>query len=231
MEVKEAIDTLTAASDATTAAHQEFLEFSDDLTRSMTEAFELQTDCCKNICSPPPRNRRPVETLSSDKPGQPLPAFTRDMCMEFAIGSMGKVLGPEFDVIDTYKARVRLPDEPLMLVDRIMSIEGRKGSLGSGKIVTEHDVLPGAWYLDGGRAPVCISVEAGQADLFLCSYLGIDHVVKGERTYRLLDATVEFFRALPGPGDVLRYEIEIEKFIKQGETHLFFFNFNRFCWR
>ena len=34
--------------------------------------------------------------------------------------------------------------------------------MGSGRVVTEHDVLPGAWYLDGDRAPVCISVEAGQ---------------------------------------------------------------------
>src|SRR5690606_21752891 len=114
-------------------------------------------------------------------------AFTREQCMEFAIGSVGKVLGPAFDVIDTFKCRVRLPDEPLMLVDRIMLVEGEKGSLGPGRLVTEHNVLHGAWYLDGGRAPVCISVEAGQADLFLSSYLGIDHQVKGERAYRLLD--------------------------------------------
>ncbi|MDM8550977.1 beta-ketoacyl synthase N-terminal-like domain-containing protein [Desulfobacterales bacterium HSG2] len=155
-------------------------------------------------------------------------AFDREMCMEFAIGSIGKVLGPEFAVVDTYKARVRLPDEPLMLVDRIISVEGEKGSLSAGRLVTEHDVFPGAWYLDGDRAPVCISVEAGQADLFLCSYLGIDLVVKGERTYRLLDAAISFHRGLPRPGDVIRYEIEIEKFVRQGETYLFFFSFEGF---
>jgi len=86
-------------------------------------------------------------------------------------------------------------------------------------------VLPGAWYLDGGRAPVCISVEAGQADLFLCAYLGIDHAVKGKRSYRLLDAVVKFHRGLPKPGDVIRYEIEIDHFSRQGETYLFFFKF------
>ena len=138
------------------------------------------------------------------------------------------MLGPEFAVVDTYPARVRLPDEPLMLVDRILSIEGQKGSLGPGRIVTEHDVLPGAWYLDGGHAPVCISVEAGQADLFLCAYLGIDLVVKGKRTYRLLDATVKFHRELPLPGETIRYEIEISKFIRQGETYLFLFSFKGF---
>ncbi len=118
------------------------------------------------------------------------------------------ILRWEFAVVDTHKIRVRLPDEPLMLVDRIISVEGEKGSLGSGRVVTEHDVRPDAWYLDGGCAPVCISVEAGQADLFLCSYLGIDLAVKGERSYRLLDATVKFHQGLPRPGDVIRYEIK-----------------------
>ena len=141
---------------------------------------------------------------------------------------MAEVFGPEFQVVDTYQARVRLPDEPLMLVDRVVSLVGEKCSLGSGRIVTEHDVLPEAWYLDGNRAPACISVEAGQADLFLSSYLGIDHVVKGRRTYRLLDASVTFFRGLPQPGETIRYDIEIEKFIRQGDTHLFFFKFKGF---
>ncbi len=115
-----------------------------------------------------------------------------------------------------------------MLVDRILSVEGAKGSLGSGSIVTEHDVMPGAWYLDGGHAPVCISVEAGQADLFLCAYLGIDLKVQGRRTYRLLDATVKFHRELPLPGETIRYEIAIEKFLRQGDTYLFLFHFNGF---
>ena len=53
------------------------------------------------------------------------------------------------------------------------------GSLGPGRIVTEHVVKPDAWYLDHGRMPVCVTVEAGQADLFLSSYLGIDLAVKG----------------------------------------------------
>ena len=228
-EFKETMDAISAASEATASAHHDFLEFSSKLTQSMTEALELQArlleEHLQSFQDKPPStaNQKTADELL------PAPAFNRDMCMEFAIGSIEKVLGPDFAIIDTYKARVRLPDEPLMLVDRILSVEGQKRSLGPGKIVTEHDVGPDAWYLDGGRAPVCISVEAGQADLFLCSYLGIDHVVKGERTYRLLDATVAFHRDLPEPGDVLRYEIEIEKFVKQGATHLFFFNFRGFA--
>ncbi len=204
--------------EATAKAHRDFLDFSSELMENFGKAFEIQAKLIEQMM----HTSAPSQETRTDI------AYDRDMCMEFAIGSIAKVLGPQFAVVDTYKARVRLPDEPLMLVDRIISVEGEKGSLGSGRVVTEHDVLPGAWYLDGNRAPVCISVEAGQADLFLCSYLGIDLKVKGQRTYRLLDAKVRFHRGLPQPGDVIRYEIEIEKFVRQGETYLFFFHFEGF---
>jgi 3-hydroxymyristoyl/3-hydroxydecanoyl-(acyl carrier protein) dehydratase len=149
----------------------------------------------------------------------------RDQCLEFAVGKAGNVLGPDFDIIDTYPVRVRLPDEPLMLVDRIISVQGEKLSLTSGKVITQHDVHEKAWYLDGGKAPVSICIEAGQADLFLCSWLGIDHVVQGKRKYRLLDAKVTFHRSLPVPGETIEYHIEIDRFLKQGDVYLFFFHY------
>jgi PfaB family protein len=208
---------------AVTDAHNTFLNFSDELTRNFGRTFAIQAGLIEKIGNYYPPALPPSSDGREEKAGTP--AFSRDMCMEFAAGSAAKVLGPEFAAVDGYKVRVRLPDEPLMLVDRILSVEGVKGSLASGRVITEHDVVPGAWYLDGDRAPVCISVEAGQADLFLCAYLGIDLAVKGGRAYRLLDAKVRFHRGLPRPGDVIRYEIEIEKFVRQGETYLFFFHF------
>lgn len=214
----ELVSPVSESISATTQAHAMFLEFSRSISDAFSQGIEFQAQLLE----------RSLNTGANFKDMPPTPAFSRDMCMEFAVGSIEKVLGPEFAVVDTYKARVRLPDEPLMLVDRIVSVEGEKGSLGSGRVVTEHDVFPDAWYLDGGRVPVCISIEAGQADLFLCSYLGIDLAVKGQRTYRLLDAVATFHSSLPEPGDVIRYEIEIEKFIRQGDTYLFFFNFNGF---
>ena len=212
------LENMAAVSEATAKAHAVYLDLSLEITRAYSEAVQLQSR---------------LAALSGDMSAHALPnsdrqlrlAFDRAQCLEFARGSAARVLGPEFAEVDTFPARVRLPDEPLMLVDRILEIQGAKGSLGAGRIITEHDVRPGVWYLDGGRAPVCISVEAGQADLFLCSYLGIDRVVRGRRTYRLLDATVKFYRELPRPGETIRYAIEIEKFIRQGETYLFLFRF------
>ena len=214
--------------ETTANAHQQFLDLSQELTRNVADTVDLQTRLmgmgARLTDAPPEQPDTP--TAAIEVPAMPSPpAFDREMCMAFAIGSVGRVLGPAFDVVDTHRVRVRLPDEPLMLVDRIVSVQGEMLSMESGRVVTEHDVLPDAWYLDGDRAPVCISVEAGQADLFLSSYLGIDHQVKGERAYRLLDAVVVFHRGLPRPGETIRYEIAIDRFVRQGETWMFFFRF------
>jgi acyl transferase domain-containing protein/3-hydroxymyristoyl/3-hydroxydecanoyl-(acyl carrier protein) dehydratase len=210
---------LATVSETTARVHRSFLEKTTAMTRAYAESVQLHA---RLIGSAGIQAGDPAEPAAQP----PSPAFSREQCLEFARGSAGRVLGPEFAEADSFAARVRLPDEPLMLVDRILEVHGVKASLGAGRIITEHDVLPGAWYLDGGRTPVCIAVEAGQADLFLCAYLGIDLVVRGQRTYRLLDATVEFHRELPQPGETIRYSIEIEKFLRQGETYLFLFHFS-----
>jgi acyl transferase domain-containing protein/3-hydroxymyristoyl/3-hydroxydecanoyl-(acyl carrier protein) dehydratase len=159
-------------------------------------------------------------------PVEPPTSLTREQCMEFAIGQIGRVLGQKFAEIDKHPTRVRLPDEPLMLVDRILTIEGEPLSMTSGRVVTEHDIHQGAWYLDCGRIPTCIAVESGQADLFLSGWLGIDFETKGLASYRLLDAVVTFHDALPGPGQVIHYDIKVLNFFRQGSTYLFRFEFD-----
>ena len=153
-------------------------------------------------------------------------SLTREQCLEFAIGKIGRALGPMFAEIDQHPTRVRLPDEPLMLVDRILEIEGEPMSMTSGRVVTEHDIHHGAWYLDCDRIPTCIAVEAGQADLFLSGWLGIDRETKGLACYRLLDAVVTFHRPLPRPGQVIHYDIRVNHFFRQGQTFLFRFEFD-----
>jgi 3-hydroxymyristoyl/3-hydroxydecanoyl-(acyl carrier protein) dehydratase/malonyl CoA-acyl carrier protein transacylase len=204
---------------AIASAHDVFLRLARASQTAQTAALRLQEDLLRAALG------HSVSTAPVLAPDGVPRSLDRARCMEFAVGSLGAVLGPRFAAIDAYPTRVRLPDEPLMFVDRILTIEGEPGSLGAGRCVTEHDVLPGAWYLDGGRVPVCVSVEAGQADLFLSAFLGIDEQTKGLRVYRLLDAQVVFHRDLPAAGDVIRYDIHIDRFIKQGSTYLFFFRF------
>jgi 3-hydroxymyristoyl/3-hydroxydecanoyl-(acyl carrier protein) dehydratase len=146
-------------------------------------------------------------------------------CREYARGRIERVLGPEFAAADAFPTRVRLPDGPLLLCHRIMGVDAEPLSMTGGTLVTEHDVFADAWYLDGGRIPTCIAVEAGQADLFLSGYLGIDMHTRGLAVYRLLDAVVTFHDRLPEPGTVIRYVIRIDGFFQQGETRLFRFGF------
>lgn len=219
---------------ATTAAHHAYMRFSESAAQGMESVLTMQSrllelaarhgiDVARSLDI---HEDQTAPDTPTDMQGKDSLAYSREQCLEFARGSVAAVLGSMFDEVDRYPTRVRLPDEPLMLVDRILRVEGKKGVLGPGRVVTEHDVLPGAWYLDGDRCPICITVEAGQADLFLSGYLGIDLVTKGLRTYRLLDATVKFHRGLPRPGETIRYEIRIDRFVRQGQTHLFFFEFD-----
>ncbi|MBU1342163.1 MAG: hypothetical protein KKD66_11115, partial [Proteobacteria bacterium] len=216
---------------ATTSAHEKFLEFSQENMRLYEKQFKTLTRLAENLIQTtdkqiPPGMANPDRDLEPDPPAPATtPLLDRNQCLEFAVGKAGNVLGKKFDIIDTYPVRVRLPAEPLMLVDRIMDIQGEMLSFSSGKIITQHDVKENAWYLDGGKAPVSISIEAGQADLFLCAWLGIDHVIKGTRKYRLLDAKVTFHRSLPQPGETIEYHIEIDRFLKQADVYLFFFHY------
>ncbi len=220
------------------AAHEAFLSLSNNLTQSMAQALALQAslqqalgdDTEPNPLQPanpsrPPLVRGGEKPLSPPDKGGWGVAFNREMCMEFAVGSVSTMLGPQFAEVDSFPTRVRLPDQPLMLVDRIIRVEGEPRSMTNGRVITEHDIFPHAWYLDGGRIPTCIAVEAGQADLFLSGYLGIDFITRGLAVYRLLDAVVTFHRGLPGPGETINYDIRIERFFRQGDTWLFRFFF------
>ncbi|MDD5208669.1 MAG: beta-ketoacyl synthase N-terminal-like domain-containing protein [Elusimicrobiales bacterium] len=217
----------SAATAAKARAHEVFLRLSNNFTEIQSKNIAFQNTLLNSMGETMPV---PVLALSpvltSPQAKAPAEVFmTREQCLEFATGSIAKVLGAKFASADTYPTRVRLPDEPLMLVDRILSVRGEAGSMTSGKVVTEHDVKPGSWYLDCGRIPTCIAVEAGQADLFLCGYLGIDDRTKGKAVYRLLDAEVTFHQGLPLPGQVIHYDINIERFAQHGDIWLFFFNY------
>ncbi len=210
-------------------AHETYLNFSRQLETAVEKNIALQMQLLRQMQQQGVAIAvdQPLAATSVQVPVQQKPqvVFDRAMCLEFATGSVARMLGPEFAEVDSYPTRVRLPDEPLMLVDRIVALEGEARSLSHGRVVTEHDVTADRWYLDGGRIPTCVAVEAGQADLFLSGYLGIDFISKGKAVYRLLDAVVTFHRSLPVPGDVIRYDIKIERFFRQDQTYLFKFNF------
>ncbi len=141
-------------------------------------------------------------------------------------GRISEVFGPDFRAQDGYRRQVRLPRPPLLLVDRVVGLWGLAGGMGRGRVLTETDVAPDGWYLDCGRMPAGLMVEAGQSDLLLISWLGADRHNRGERVYRLLGCELEFHGDLPRAGETLRYDIRVDGHARHGDVRLFFFSYD-----
>jgi PfaB family protein len=154
--------------------------------------------------------------------------FTQKDLEEFAEGKIANVFGEEYAIIDTYKRRVMLPMYPYLLVSRVTELKGKRGEFKPSKMQTEYDIPYNAWFSTDGQIPWAVSVESGQCDLMLISYLGIDFQAKGEYVYRLLDCTLTFLDDLPFEGQTLRYDISINSFVRNGNNLLFFFSYECF---
>ena len=150
--------------------------------------------------------------------------LTREDLENIASGPISALFGPEFAPIDSNRRLVRMPMPPLLLADRVMSIQAKARSMGVGSIHTETDITRDSWYLFRDRIPAGILVESGQADLLLISWLGVDFEMKGERVYRLLGCELTFHGGAPRAGDKLHHEIHIDRHAKQGPVRLFFFH-------
>lgn len=145
--------------------------------------------------------------------------------LEFASGEIAEVFGPEYAEIDQYPVRVRLPEPPYLFVSRVTALEGELGKFEPSSITTEYDIPRDAWYSLDGLAPCAVTIEAGQCDLLLISYLGVDFRNQGQRVYRLLDSKLVFHGDLPRAGQTLRYDITIDRFVWNGDSLLFFFSY------
>jgi acyl transferase domain-containing protein/3-hydroxymyristoyl/3-hydroxydecanoyl-(acyl carrier protein) dehydratase len=234
--LREAVRQFTKTQMATAAAHVTHLRATQTAIEGGCQLLLAVGDQPSAFLPAPPELRPPHrpalrEPQTALRPAHaPLnpepPWLDYAKCHEYAVGSIANVLGPDFAAADEFPTRVRLPDGPLLLCHRIMSVDAVPMSMSSGTLITEHDVFADAWYLDGGRIPSCIAIEAGQADLFLSGYLGADFHTRGLAMYRLLDAVVTFHDRLPTPGSVIRYVIRIHEFFRQDETLLFRFGFD-----
>lgn len=154
------------------------------------------------------------------------PTFDRAALEIHAGGRISQIYGPEFAVQDSFERQVRMPLPPLLLADRVTGLKAEPMSMGVGTIWTETDVTEDAWYLHAGRMPPGIMIEAGQADLMLISYLGVDAENRGERVYRLLGCTLTYHGSPPAVGETLCFDIHLDGHAKQGRSRLMFFHYN-----
>jgi len=150
--------------------------------------------------------------------------MTRQDLEAIASGPVSAILGPEFAPIDKFRRVVRMPMPPLLLADRVVSVDATPRSMGTGAIHTETDLTSDKWFVFRDRVSPGMLVESGQADLLLISWLGVDFEMKGDRIYRLLGCELTFHGGAPVAGDTLAHEIHIDRHAKQGPVRLFFFH-------
>ena len=202
---------------AVAAAHRSFLE--------------LQADTHRRFLAGRTRALTSLLTGRPPRPGTaPAPApdarWSRADLERLASGRVSDLFGPAFAALDGRTRQTRMPMPPMLLADRVTRIEGEPGSMGTGSIQTETDVAADAWYLDpAGRMAAGPFVEAGQADLLLISWLGVDLANPQDRVYRLLGCRVTFHGELPAPGERLRYDISIDRHVEHQGVRLFFFRY------
>ncbi|RJG40166.1 hotdog fold thioesterase [Motilimonas pumila] len=184
-------------------------------------AQQLQDSQCRHWLGANSRSGQAVP-----KPRQVI--WDYDDLVEYSEGSIAKVFGPDYAIIDSYARRVRLPTTDYLLVTRVTKLDAEINQYRPSTMTTEYDIPVDAPYLVDGQIPWAVAVESGQCDLMLISYLGIDFENKGERVYRLLDCTLTFLGDLPKGGETLRYDISINHFARNGDTLLFFFSYECF---
>jgi len=174
----------------------------------------------------PPSAFEPVGSPSHAPPPPEKPLFSRADLEVHSSGRISTIFGKQFEGQDQYALQVRMPEPPLLLADRVISIQGAPRSMGKGSIITETDVGSQTFYLHDNRMPGGILIESGQADLMMISWLGVDFENRGERVYRLLGCDLTYHGSLPRRVESVRYDIHVDGHANQGAVRLFFFHYD-----
>ncbi len=211
------------------AAHRQFLEGRQCALEILLGAnnFSASSSARGQLAAASARPSTGDQQTPSTNQGWPRGhAFSRRDLETHAAGRISDLFGPQFKAQDPHAVQVRMPQPPLLLADRVVGLEAVAGSMGLGTVWTETDVREDSWFLHRGFMPAGIMIEAGQADLFLISYLGVDALNQGRRRYRLLGCELTYHGGLPRRGETLRYDIHVDSHAHQGDVRLFFFHYD-----
>ncbi|MFJ1896427.1 beta-ketoacyl synthase N-terminal-like domain-containing protein [Streptomyces sp. NPDC088115] len=213
---------------AHTEAHERFLRVSALAVSALTAAGRHPAPVRPAPATAPPLAPAPLRV---QRPG---PKFDRAQLEHLASREISTLFGPRFAEQDGYAVQTRMPGPPMLFADRVTGLDAVPAALTlpgpvrtDGRIWTETDVLPESWYLDPtGHMPAGLLIEAGQADLLLLSWLGVDLLNRGERAYRLLGCEVTFHGTPPKAGDTLCFEIHVDGHAEAAGVRLAFFHYD-----
>lgn len=197
--------------------HQELLLLRQKSLRLMSSLIEEQ-----------------VKSLDVNSANPPHVLFDHSDLVEFASGSIVKALGPEYGVYQGRRSP-RIPNGDLLLMSRILSIQGQKGNFTAPSQVTaEYDVPADAWYFDGevdGNLPLSILLEiALQPCGVLSAYLGTQlKYPEINYFFRNLDGQTTLSQRLDVRGKTIQTRATLLKTIFSGTTIIQHFTFDLTC--
>jgi len=156
--------------------------------------------------------------------------WDREQVIEMTDNSMSAILGKQYEEVDKYPVRARMPLPPFLFVSRIISIDAEFGKLRPSSIVAEYDLDEECVFRTGDtRISSLIGSEASHIAIFLIAYMGLDAMSKGTLSYRAVDSSQISYSEKPfRVGDTMRTVLKINRFIQNGSTILMFFSFETY---
>jgi 3-hydroxymyristoyl/3-hydroxydecanoyl-(acyl carrier protein) dehydratase len=153
------------------------------------------------------------------------PVFSKDQLHEFGTGSIAKCFGPDFSALDQRKSP-RIPNGDLLMIDRIISITGKRKILKPpASVASEYDVPDDAWYLsenDYPGVPLSVLLEiALQPCGILSAYLGTSLVLPVENNiFRNLDGEIHFYECPSLSGKTITNHVALLDSFSSGGMHI-----------
>lgn len=160
--------------------------------------------------------------------------YETEWLREFALGDITRCLGKEFSIYAGRKSP-RIPNGDLMLISRILEIDGKRGDFNRPSTITaEYDVSPDAWFFsdrDDGNIPVSILMEialqpCGVLSAWLHTQLRYPQV---DFSFRNLDGTITMLNPALMAGRTITTRAMLEKTSFSGSTIIQHFKFSLSC--
>lgn len=166
--------------------------------------------------------------------GIPPILYDKNWLDEFSTGDIVKCLGSEYAI---YKGRrsPRIPNGDLLLMTRIMKIQGERGEFsGISRIEAELEVPPASWFFDGtvnGEMPLSIMMETAlQPCGVLSAWLGTQlRLPKVDFFFRNLDGDVRYLNKIDLRGKTIQAKATLTRTVFSGSTIIQHFEFELAC--
>lgn len=178
---------LTAMPENLSTVHVDFLKSRQDALQQIGDIIEMQIGQLHSAESQYSDSQALPQTPALPPPPFPSPApapsvvqgitplYATDMVCEFATGRVANCFGDRYTIYDDVRAP-RIPNSSLLLMTRVISIEGERFNCQPGtSIHTEYDVPVDAWFYRDNAYPYMPYSVYMEIALQPCGFLSAYH--------------------------------------------------------